>query len=83
MKSAVLPIQDYGYYILLKRVVCSGCCILAIQAMFRGAMEWVLVMGAIAVLYNPVFRFPLGREVWTGLNVATIVLLLCPMRRKE
>lgn len=63
-------------------MVCGGCCILAIQAMFRGAMEWVLVMGAIAVLYNPVVRFPLGREIWMVLNVATIVPLLLSMRRK-
>ena len=63
-------------------MVCGGCCILAIQAMFRGAMEWVLVMGAIAVLYNPVVRFPLGREIWMVLNVASIALLVKLMRRK-
>ena len=42
----------------------------------------MLALGAIAVLYNPVVRFPLGREVWMVLNVVTIVLLVLSMQRK-
>ena len=79
---ALFPIQDYGYYILLKKVVFGGCCILAVQALCRGAAGWMLALGAVAVIYNPVVRFPLGREVWMVLNVATIVLLILSMKRK-
>lgn len=35
-----------------------------------------------STIYNPVVRFPLGREGWMVLNVATIALLVLSMRRK-
>jgi hypothetical protein len=40
------------------------------------------VLAFVAILYNPIFKVSLEREVWTGVNLLTIGLLAvtCPPR---
>jgi hypothetical protein len=38
---------------------------------------WVL--GALAIVYNPIFRIHMNREFWSVVNVTTIVLLTLHM----
>ena len=77
---ALLPIRWYGYYILLKFVVCGGCAFLAANAYDDGRKHLVWSMGGLAVLYNPIIRFPLGRELWMVVNILTIIVLIAAMR---
>lgn len=77
---ALLPIRWYGYYILLKLVVCGGCVFLAANAYDDGRKHLVWFMGWLAVLYNPIIRFPLGRELWMVINILTIIVLIAAMR---
>ena len=76
---ALLPIRWYGYYILLKLVVCGGCVFLA-NAYDDGRKHLVWFMGGLAVLYNPIIRFPLGRELWMVINILTIIVLIAVMK---
>ena len=73
---AMLPLHTYGYYVLLKFVICGGCGYLATQAFSSNRMGWVWLLGMTAVVYNPFFRFALGRLLWTLINIATIVELV-------
>jgi len=77
---ALLPIRWYGYYILLKFVVCGGCAFLAANAYDDGRKHLVWFLGGLAVLYNPIIRFPLGRELWMDINILTIIVLIAAMR---
>jgi hypothetical protein len=77
---ALLPIRWYGYYILLKLVVCGGCAFLAANAYDDGRKHLVWFMGWLAVLYNPIIRFPLGRELWMVINILTIIVLIAVMQ---
>jgi hypothetical protein len=77
---ALLPIRWYGYYILLKLVVCGGCAFLAANAYDDGRKHLVWFMGGLAVLYNPIIRFPLGRELWMVINILTIIVLIAVMK---
>ena len=77
---ALLPIRWYGYYILLKFVVCGGCAFLAANAYDDGRKHLVWFLGGLAVLYNPIIRFPLGRELWIVINILTIIVLIAAMR---
>ena len=77
---ALLPIRWYGYYILLKFVVCGGCAFLAANAYDDGRKYLVWFMGGLAVLYNPIIRFPLGRELWMVINILTIIVLIAAMQ---
>lgn len=77
---ALLPIRWYGYYVLLKLVVFGGCAFLAANAYDDGRKHFVWFLGGLAVLYNPIIRFPLGRELWMVINILTIIVLIAAMR---
>ena len=77
---ALLPIRYYGYYVLLKIVICGGCAFLAAIAYGDGRKHLVWFMGGLAVLYNPIIRFPLGRELWIVINILTIIVLIAVMK---
>ena len=77
---ALLPIRYYGYYVLLKLVICGGCAFLAANAYDAGRKHLVWFMGGLAVLYNPIIRFPLGRELWMVINILTIIVLIAVMK---
>ena len=66
--------MPYGYYGLLRILVCGACLYLAVQA-GNSASGWVWILGGCALLYNPIFKIHLGREIWSVVNVATIALL--------
>jgi len=77
---ALFPIRAYGFYVLLKLVVCGGCAFLAVKADAEGRRCMVWFLGGLAVLYNPIIRFPLGREIWTVVNIVTIIGLIADMK---
>lgn len=77
---ALLPIRYYGYYVLLKIVICGSCAFLAAIAYGNGRKYLVWLGGGLAVLYNPIIRFPLGRELWIVVNILTIILLIVIMK---
>jgi len=72
---ALNPENPYGYYVLLRVVLCAVCAFLAFRALEIGGDAWVWILGVTAVIYNPIVRIHLTREIWSLLNIATIVLL--------
>lgn len=71
---ALYPSNPYGYYILLRWVCCAVFVYLALGAYTQGKEGWVLVFGITAAIYNPILRVHLTREIWSGINVATVVV---------
>ncbi|GJQ58448.1 MAG: hypothetical protein D8M57_14535 [Candidatus Scalindua sp. AMX11] len=70
--AALNPENPYGYYVLLRWVVCGIFAFLAFQALEQEKKEWVWVLGITAAVYNPFFRMHLGRDIWSVVNVVTI-----------
>lgn len=70
MLVAALAPWPYGYFMLMRLVVCGAAAWLAFALLqgrsWRG-LGWTLV--AVALLYNPVFRVHFERELWMALNV--------------
>jgi len=64
-----------GYYVLLRLVICGICAYLAVTAYQRRMLNWVWILGGLAVLYNPLIPVRLNRAVWFDVNVATIALI--------
>ena len=66
---AVGPLP-YGYYGLLRLVVCASAAYSA-YALLSGAqrpwLAWTFV--GLAILYNPIFRVHFERETWSIINV--------------
>ena len=71
---ALNPENPYGYYILLRWVCCAAFAYLAIKAFAQEKEGWVWVLGVTAVVYNPVIRIHLTREIWSVINVVTIIV---------
>ena len=71
---ALNPENPYGYYILLRWVCCGIFAYLAFKGREQGHEGWVWILGTTAALYNPIFRVHLTREIWSVINVVTIVI---------
>lgn len=76
---ALNPSNPYGYYILLRWVCCAIFAYLAFRAYEIEKTPWVWILGVIAWIYNPIIRAPLAREIWTLINVITIVILIATL----
>lgn len=74
--AALYPENPYGYYVLLRWVVCGTFAFLAFQAFEQDKTEWVWILGITAAVYNPFFQMHFGREIWSVLNIATIGVAL-------
>ena len=73
---ALNPENPYGYYILLRWVCCAAFAYLAIQALAQEKGGWVWILGVTAVVYNPIIRIHLTRDIWSVINVATIAIAI-------
>ena len=73
---ALVPTNPYGYYVLLRVVICGISVYLAYQAFDRGRTGWVWTLGIVAVVYNPLIRVHMTREFWSVVNVVTIGIIV-------
>jgi len=67
---------EYGYYQLLRFVVC-GASAYSAYTFFRIGLKpilWMLVV--IAIIFNPLFPLHLKRESWHAIDIVTIVIQL-------
>ena len=73
---ALLPINPYGYYILLKWICCPCFAYLAVVSFKNGQVPWIWIFGVSAGIYNPILTVHLGREIWSVVNIASIIILV-------
>ncbi len=66
--------NPYGYYTLLRWVVCGIFAYLAFVAFEKEKTEWVWILGIAAAIYNPFITMHLGRELWSLVNLVTIAV---------
>jgi len=62
----------YGFYGLLRLVVCASAAYCAYTLLSAGRQAWLgWTFVGLAILYNPVFRVHFDREVWSVINLAS------------
>ena len=66
----------YGYYQILRLVVCGAGGYIAYTAYEMKKMWAVWLFGFIAVLFNPLFPIHLDRELWAVIDVICGILFL-------
>lgn len=71
---ALLPLP-YGYYILLRFVVCFAA-IREICLLKNNSVDTILILTGIAILYNPIIKMPLGRSLWLVVNIITALFFI-------
>ena len=67
--------NPYSYYIVLRFVCCPVFAYLAFELGRLEKISWAWILGSQAVLYNPLFRVHLNREIWSFLNLTSCVIL--------
>ena len=77
LAAALLP-WPYGYYHLLRLVVCAVSGWIAYEQWKHddAISGWVVAFGGVALLYNPLMPVHLSREIWSVLNLASAALFL-------
>jgi hypothetical protein len=84
---ALNPENPYGYYILLRWICCGVFGFLTFRAIANREQGWSWTLGITALIYNPIFRVHLTREIWSVVNLITIVIAILsifrlPIRRE-
>ena len=74
----VIALADlpYGYYTLLRIIVCGVSLYGAYTASTANAHGWVIPLGFIALLFNPLIPIYLSREVWAVVDVLAATSLI-------
>ena len=76
----------YGYYILLRWVIAATFSFLLYKSYHDISDTWKWILGIMILVYNPILQLNLGREIWTIVNVITIIVTLVTifiLRRKR
>lgn len=76
--------MPYGYYQLVRMIALVGFSILAYKAFEeKQSTEGIIYIG-LAILFQPVFKIALGREIWNVVDVVVgIGLLLTLLKTKD
>lgn len=74
--ALVVALADmpYGYYQLLRVLIFCTAAYLAFDAYKRSETNCAWVLGGISLVYNPVAKLALGRDMWSLVNLATILV---------
>jgi hypothetical protein len=68
--------HSYGYFTLLRFVVCMVAAYSAVLANSRKDEQWTWLFGGIAVLFNPIFPIHLNRQIWSVIDSVVGVLMV-------
>ena len=61
--------MPYGYYQLVRFIALIGFGVLAFQANQQAKQTEMIIYGALALLFQPLFKIALGRELWNIIDV--------------
>ena len=75
MLLLALASWPYGYYQLLRIVVCGTAGYGAYLALQADQHPWLWILGAVAILFNPIFPIHFDRGVWRILDTVSAVVL--------
>ena len=77
--------MPYGYYQFVRFIGLVGFVILAYQANQQGKQTEMIIYGALTLLFQPLFKIALGRELWNIVDVVVGIGLLISifMKPKE
>lgn len=75
--------MSYGYYQLVRFLALLGFAILAFQSHKRENQNEMIIYIALALLFQPLFKISLGRELWNTVDVIVGIGLLLSLFMKR
>lgn len=73
---ALFPGLPYGYYQLLRWLVCGSCCYGAYLSHKNHNETWKWAYISLAILFNPILPIRFERELWQFLDIITAMIIL-------
>ncbi len=73
--------MPYGYYMPLRLVGCGVFICAAFITYDRNEDVLPWVFGVLAILFNPIFKVHLPKELWTVVDVCSSILLLAARKK--
>lgn len=73
--GGIAPPLPYGFYTFLRIVTCIWGIHTVIRTQETKGFPFLLSIG-LTILYNPIIRIHLPREVWEPINIITAVLIV-------
>ena len=74
--------MPYGYFQFVRFTALIGFSILAYQAYEKGIQTEMVIYGALAILFQPLFKISLGRELWNIIDVIVGIGLIASIWHK-
>ncbi|WP_233885957.1 DUF6804 family protein [Tenacibaculum piscium] len=74
--------MPYGFYQFVRFVALIGFGILAFQANEKGNQTEMIIYGILALLFQPLFKIALGRELWNIIDIIVGIGLLLTLIKK-
>jgi hypothetical protein len=79
---AIPSIWPYSYFQILRWVVMSVALYNAFYTDYESKKsKWVFIMGAIAILFNPIFPIYFQKETWVVLDLIASVLMFVSINK--
>jgi len=75
--------MPYGYFQLVRFLALAGFAVLAYNANQKNELTGTIVYILLAVLFQPIFKIPLGREIWNSVDVIVAVGLIASIFLKR
>lgn len=67
---------SYGFYTLLRWIICAASVYVAYDFYKSKLTGWVLVFGFIAFIFNPLFSVYLNKSSWVGIDFISSILFI-------
>lgn len=67
---------DYGYYQAMRTLVSFGFAFLAYQYYSEGGTKNAIIFLCLLILFQPLLKIALGREIWMVVDVAVAIYLI-------
>ncbi len=65
---------SYGFYILLRWIICVISVCVAYGFYKSNLTGWSLIFGSIAIIFNPLFPLYLSKSSWVGIDIISSFL---------
>jgi len=66
----------YGYYVLLRWVVCLHTVFIAVRRFSAGSAAYGCILLVVAIVFNPIFPLHLGKSVWLVVDPLAAAIIL-------
>lgn len=73
---AIPPLWPYGYYVLLRIVVCGTAAYVIYVGYNVGLRTLPVILGIIALLFNPLIPIYLKKEIWVVIDIIVAIVFL-------